>query len=98
MRLLWKVVPVVELLTLLVLLTNLVAGHDPRVAAAIGPIHGCAYLTTIVLALMSENAGARARWFSLVPGVGGLLSARALGVVAPSATRPHGHQARDLER
>ena len=81
MRLMWKVVPVLELITLLVLLANLVTVHDQRVAAAIGPIHGCAYLGTIVLALMTEKAGARARWLSLVPGVGGFLSARAIGIV-----------------
>jgi hypothetical protein len=75
-RLLWKVFPVVELVTLLILLTNLAAGHDPWVAAVIGPIHGCAYLATIVLALITEHAGARARWLALVPGVGGFLSAR----------------------
>jgi hypothetical protein len=78
MRLLWRFVPVVELLSLLVLLTNLATGHDPRVAAATGPLHGFAYLTTIVLALITENAGARARWLALVPGVGGFLSARAI--------------------
>jgi hypothetical protein len=76
MRLLWRILPGLEFLTLLVLLGNLAAGHNPAVAAAIGPVHGCAYLGTIVLALMTEGASARTRWLTLVPGVGGLLSAR----------------------
>jgi hypothetical protein len=77
-KLLWKILPVAEMITLLVLLVNLVVGDNPAVAAAIGPVHGCAYLSVIVLALMTENASARARWLTLVPGVGGFLSARAL--------------------
>ena len=43
-RRVFGVVAAVEALTLLVLVLNLVTVHLPGVAAALGPVHGSAYL------------------------------------------------------
>ena len=71
----FRIVAVVEALTLVVLLVNLVTVHLDGLAAAIGPVHGSAYLIGIALA-WSARLPARARLLTLVPGVGALLAVR----------------------
>ena len=67
----------VEAGSLFVLLLNLATVHVPWIASLVGPIHGCAYLL-VIGATLRTAAGARPRWLSVVPGIGGLLAERAL--------------------
>jgi hypothetical protein len=69
---------VVELVSLVVLLGNLVTVHLRPVSSAVGTIHGCAYLLVIGLVLAREGAPRAARLLTLVPGVGGTLALRRL--------------------
>ena len=71
------VVAGVELVSLVVLLANLATVHWPAVAAAVGPVHGCAYLVVIILAF-ARTRDARTRLVAVLPGVGGLLALRRL--------------------
>jgi len=66
-----------ELVTLLLLLANLVTVHHRGISAALGPIHGLAYTTTVIVAVLTANGRHRIWLLSLVPGTGGLLAARA---------------------
>ena len=77
MRLL-RVAAIVEALSLTVLLINLLTAHLPAVAAAVGPLHGAAYLLVVVATLQVAGAPRAARWWAAVPGVGGLLAVRRL--------------------
>lgn len=80
-----SVAAVVEALTLVGLLANLATAHLPSVAGVLGPVHGCAYLMIIVGTLMLPGAPTSARWWAVVPGVGGLMALRRLHVAgAPS--------------
>ena len=67
-----------ELLTLLVLLGNVLSGHDERIAAAVGPLHGGVYLTVVIGLLLRERTPGKVRALGLVPGIGGLLALRAV--------------------
>jgi hypothetical protein len=67
----------VELGTLVVLLANLITVHLPEVSQAIGPIHGLAYIGSVVCALLLARGNHRVWLLSLIPGVGGILAARA---------------------
>lgn len=67
----------VELGTLVVLLANLVTVHLPEVSQAIAPIHGLAYIGSVVCALLLARGNHRVWLLSLIPGVGGILAARA---------------------
>ena len=78
MRLL-RVAAATEAVTLLILLVNLATLHVPTVAGAIGPVHGAAYLAAIVATLLIPDAPTAARWWAVLPGVGGLLALRRLG-------------------
>jgi hypothetical protein len=73
----------VELVSLVVLLTNLATVHWPAVAAAVGPTHGCAYLLVVILAF-ARTRDVRTRAMAVVPGVGGLLALRQLATAEPS--------------
>jgi hypothetical protein len=64
---------VIEAVSLLGLLINLGTAHRPGIAAALGPIHGTAYLITIALA-WTEGFPRRTRLLTLIPGVGGILA------------------------
>lgn len=74
---------VVEPLSLLVLLGNLVSVHLPGVAAAVGPVHGTAYLVGIA-ATWAGGYPRRTRVLAWVPGVGALLAARIAASSPPS--------------
>ncbi|WP_405059198.1 hypothetical protein OG474_41635 [Kribbella sp. NBC_01505] len=66
-----------ELGTLILLLANLATIHHPSIAAALGPIHGLTYTATIIIAVLVRNGRHRIWLLSLIPGIGGLLAARA---------------------
>jgi hypothetical protein len=68
-------VAAVETGSLLVLLTNLATVHVGWLASLLGPVHGLAYLAGIALAF-SGPYGRKARWLSVVPGIGAALIAR----------------------
>ena len=79
-----RVAAAVEAASLALLLLNLVTVHAPAASALLGPLHGTAYLLTIVTAWPLRGA---TRWLALVPGVGGLLALRRTGVSTPGRTR-----------
>lgn len=68
----------VELLSLLVLLTNLATVHLPAVSSLTGPLHGCAYLFTLAAVARDPHRTTRALTLSCLPGIGGLLALRHL--------------------
>ena len=76
-----KVVTVLETASLALLLLNVALIHAAGIRSGIGPVHGVLYLVTIVAVCALPNP-ARARWFSLIPAVGGLLAVRWIDVVA----------------
>jgi hypothetical protein len=67
-----KIAAAAEVLTLALLLLNLATIHAQGVSSLVGPLHGTAYLITIAMALATIPT--RARWLSVIPGVGGLLA------------------------
>ena len=68
---------VVELASLVLLLTNLATVHWAPVASLLGPVHGCAYLF-VIGATVRVTADLPTRLLAAVPGVGGLLVMRRL--------------------
>ncbi|MGW4059348.1 hypothetical protein ACWEGE_13760 [Amycolatopsis sp. NPDC004747] len=68
-----------ELVSLAVLLLNLVTVHHRTISGILGPVHGLAYTTTIVAAALLADGRSRVWLRALVPGIGGLLAARAVG-------------------
>jgi uncharacterized membrane protein YdcZ (DUF606 family) len=79
----------VEAVSLAVLLANLLTVHAPAVSSLAGPVHGAAYLMVIATAWPAPaSAATGARWWALLPGVGGLLALRRLGGAA--GPRPRG--------
>ncbi|MEB3369590.1 DUF3817 domain-containing protein [Saccharopolyspora mangrovi] len=66
-----KIAAAAEAVTLALLLLNLVTVHAPELSSLLGPVHGTAYLITIAAALSTIST--RARWLSLIPGIGGVL-------------------------
>ncbi|WUD74165.1 DUF3817 domain-containing protein [Streptomyces sp. NBC_00510] len=68
----------VELLSLAVLLVNLATAHWRPVSSLMGPVHGCAYLLTVLTAVRAEGSTTAVRLLAAVPGVGGLLALRRL--------------------
>ncbi|MEE1942414.1 DUF3817 domain-containing protein [Streptomyces sp. TRM 70361] len=69
-----------EAASLAVLLLNLFTVHAEPVSSLMGPLHGMAYLVTIIAVWqVTTAADPAARWYSLVPGAGGLLALRRVG-------------------
>lgn len=68
-----RVVSVLELVSLVVILTNRFTVHSPAITSSGGPIHGLLYASTILLALLLPFPRS-AKWLSAVPGFGGLLA------------------------
>lgn len=73
-----RIAAAVELASLVVLLTNLATVHLPAVSSLAGPVHGCAYLFTVVATARDPRRSAPAVGLSLLPGIGGLLAVRHL--------------------
>ena len=72
-----RIAAVVELASLILLLTNLATVHWAPVASLLGPVHGCAYLF-VIGATVQVTGDLRTRLLAAVPGIGGLLVIRLL--------------------
>ncbi|MEU2794513.1 DUF3817 domain-containing protein [Streptomyces sp. NPDC007100] len=70
----------VELASLVVMLANLATAHLPAVSSLMGPLHGCAYLFTVVATARDPRRTAVAVGLALLPGIGGLLALRRLAL------------------
>ncbi|MCQ0023176.1 hypothetical protein M4914_09610 [Streptomyces somaliensis DSM 40738] len=83
----------VEAASLLVLLVNLFTVHAGPVASLGGPVHGSAYLVTVVATFSLTAAGpsgGAARALSFVPGAGGMLVLRWLRLHPGAVGTPDG--------
>lgn len=76
-RRLLEIIGTVELATLVLMLGNLFTVHQRQVSAVLGPVHGLAYTVTVIAAVLVMNGQHRVWLLALIPGIGGLLSARA---------------------
>lgn len=63
-----------ELISLIILLTNLVTAHLEPISSLMGPTHGCAYLFVVVATWRVEQATPATRATAVIPGIGGLLA------------------------
>ncbi|WP_409185853.1 hypothetical protein F9C11_17060 [Amycolatopsis sp. VS8301801F10] len=72
-----EIIGAVELVTLVLMLGNVVTVHQPTVSGVLGPIHGLAYMGTVIGAVLVMEGRHRVWLLALIPGIGGLLSARA---------------------
>lgn len=68
----------VELVSLIVLLTNLFTVHVPAIASLTGPVHGCAYLFSIGAVIRDRQRTTAAIALAVIPGIGGMLALRSL--------------------
>lgn len=76
MALTWlRVVAAIEMVTLVLIVLNRLTLELDLVRLLGGPVHGLTYLGAIGLALVVPMRP-RGRWFSLIPGPGGLLAVR----------------------
>ncbi|MFH8409302.1 DUF3817 domain-containing protein [Streptomyces sp. NPDC018019] len=82
-----RIAATVELASLVVLLGNLATAHLPAISSLAGPLHGCAYLFTVVATARAPQRTAAAVVLSLLPGIGGLLAVRRLTRGAERAAR-----------
>jgi hypothetical protein len=73
-----KTAAVLETVTLAILLINIAAGNAHNVAAVIGPLHGCLYLTVIIVTGRDAHATRTTTVLSGMPAIGGLLALRRL--------------------
>ncbi|MFS0703354.1 hypothetical protein AB6N23_02415 [Cellulomonas sp. 179-A 9B4 NHS] len=69
-----EVLSVLETVSVLVLLGNLVTVHADGITSALGPVHGALYLAVAVTALLGRGLLARTRVHALLPVVGGVLT------------------------
>lgn len=86
-----RIVSALELLSLVVILTNRFTVHSPAITSTGGPVHGVLYVSSIVLALLLPFPRS-AKWLAVVPGIGGLLAiwrARRVAKLASTATFAH---------
>jgi hypothetical protein len=73
-----RVSAAVELVSLSVLLVDIAAGNNQQVAALFGPVHGVAWMSTLVATWRDPHRDPRAVVLAVLPGVGGVLALRAL--------------------
>jgi hypothetical protein len=73
-----KIAALVELISLVVLLTNLAVVHNASVASLTGPIHGCAYLAAISSVFRDPLRRGAIVVLAFIPGVGATLALRQL--------------------
>ena len=69
------ILSILEMISILGLLANLLTVHDERVVGALGPVHGALYLAVAVTALMGRNLALRTRAFAVIPLFSGPLTA-----------------------
>ncbi|MEV7127485.1 DUF3817 domain-containing protein [Streptomyces sp. NPDC093260] len=74
-----------ELVSLVVLLSNLSTVHLKPVSSLMGPAHGCAYLFVVITTWRLGAATTAAKVLAVVPGAGGLLALRRID--RPGAVR-----------
>ncbi|MFH7341165.1 DUF3817 domain-containing protein [Streptomyces sp. KHY 26] len=67
-----------ELISLIVMLTNVFTVHLKPISSLMGPTHGCAYLFVVITTWRLKRAPAAVKVLALVPGAGGLLALRQL--------------------
>ncbi|MFF0793823.1 DUF3817 domain-containing protein [Streptomyces spiralis] len=77
-----------ELISLIVLLSNLFTVHLEPISSLTGPTHGCAYLFVAIATWRQEQARTTAKVLAFVPGVGGLLALRQLDRVETTRAQP----------
>ncbi|MCC5576519.1 DUF3817 domain-containing protein [Microtetraspora sp. AC03309] len=82
-----RIAAAVELASLLVLLGNLATAHLPAISSLAGPIHGCAYLFTVIATARDPQRTPVAVGLALLPAVGGLLALRRLTTTTERAGR-----------
>ncbi|WP_424217153.1 DUF3817 domain-containing protein (plasmid) [Streptomyces sp. BI20] len=68
------VLSLLELVSVLGLVGNLLTVHDPALAGLLGPAHGALYLTVVVTALFGRGLTRRTRIGAALPLVGGPLT------------------------
>jgi hypothetical protein len=68
------ILSVLELVSVLVLLGNLLTVHNEAVASALGPAHGALYLAVAVTALFGRGLATTTRVFALIPVLSGPLT------------------------
>ncbi|WP_370935090.1 hypothetical protein [Amycolatopsis sp. cg13] len=71
------IIGAVELATLALMLGNIVTVHQREVSQVLGPVHGLAYTATVIAAVLLMGGRHRIWLLALIPGIGGLLAARA---------------------
>lgn len=76
-----------EVVSLVILFTNLFTVHWPAVSSLIGPIHGCCYLLVVILTARTAQASTSTKLLALVPAIGGLLVLRRVAPVASGNER-----------
>ncbi|WP_458682572.1 hypothetical protein [Prescottella equi] len=76
-----------ELISLIVMLTNVFTVHAKPISSLMGPTHGCAYLFVVMATWRIKQTPAAVKVRALIPGVGGLLALRQLDRVGPTGTR-----------
>ncbi|MEV4172570.1 hypothetical protein [Nonomuraea sp. NPDC049709] len=89
-----RIAAAVELGSLVILLGNLATAHLPAVSSLMGPLHGCAYLFTVIAAARDPRRTLATTGLALLPGIGGLLAVRRLAVRRPAATAERADQVR----
>jgi len=65
---------VLEFVSVLVLLGNVLTVHDPVVTSALGPTHGALYLAVAVTALFGRGLSTRTRVMAVIPLLSGPLT------------------------
>jgi hypothetical protein len=70
----WLVV--VETVTLVVLLVNLMTAHHEGLTSTVGPIHGLLYVAVIIVALLMPGLSNRTRLIAAIPAIGAPWAAR----------------------
>ncbi|MBO1806356.1 hypothetical protein [Leucobacter ruminantium] len=65
-----------ELVTLILMLANMLTVHAPAISQILGPLHGLAYMATVIIAILVRGDRHIVWVLSLIPGIGGLLAAR----------------------
>ena len=68
-----QLVSTLELLSLVVILTNRFMLQSPAITSTGGPVHGLLYISTILLAVLLPLPRP-AKWLAVVPGFGGILA------------------------
>lgn len=75
MRRLFDWLVIVETVTLVVLLVNIVTAHDEGITGSVGPVHGLLYVAVIIVALLIPKLPNRIRLVAAIPAIGAPLAA-----------------------